>query len=41
MADLSCVLTIVLVVVIGGGAAAIVAGIAKDRGEEYGIKFRK
>ena len=39
--DISCILTIVLIVVLGGGAALVVRSIAKEGGEEYGIKLRE
>ena len=39
--DISCILAILLIVAIGGGAALVVRGIARERGEEYGIKLRE
>ena len=39
--NLSCILVLVLIVVLGGGAALVVRGIARERGEEYGIKLRE
>ena len=35
------IIVIAVIVVVVGAASAIVRGIAKERGEEYGIKLRE